>query len=124
MPANPETPGTYTVLPGDNLTTIAKKTGTTVARLVALNQGSYPSLAHNPGVIEIGWKLRLTGGAQASPKTPTNPSQRVYVVQNGDNLTTIARLYDDPEITAQSIAQVNHLANPDLIHPGEKLVIA
>jgi LysM repeat protein len=124
MSADPETPGTYAVLPGDNLTTIAYKTGTTVARLVALNQGTYPSLAHNPGMIEIGWKLRLTGTAQAAPKTPANPPQRVYVVQSGDNLAAIARLYDDPEITWQSIAQANHLANPDLIHPGEKLVIA
>jgi hypothetical protein len=69
----------------------AYKTGTTVALLVALNQGSYPSLAHNPGVIEIGWKPRLTGAAQAAPKTPANPPQRVYVVQSGDNLRTAGR---------------------------------
>jgi LysM repeat protein len=124
MSAKPVTPGTYTVLPGDNLTTIAYKTGTTVALLVALNHGSYPSLARNPGLIEIGWKLRLTGAAQAAPKMPANPPQRVYVVQSGDNLAAIARLYDDPDITWQSIAQANHLADPDLIHPGEKLVIA
>lgn len=124
MPGQPGTSGTYIVLPGDNLSTIAFKTGTTVAHLVALNQGSYPSLAHNPDMIEVGWKLRLTGAAQASPKAPANPPQRVYVVQSGDNLTEIARLYDDPKITWQSIAQANHLANPDLIHAGEKLVIA
>jgi nucleoid-associated protein YgaU len=102
----------------------AYKTGTTVALLVALNQGSYPSLAHNPGVIEIGWKPRLTGAAQAAPKTPANPPQRVYVVQSGDNLAAIARLYDDRNITWQSIAQANHLAHPDLIHTGERLAIA
>jgi LysM repeat protein len=117
------TPGPYTVLPGDNLSTIAAKAGTTVAQLVALNQGTFPSLAHNPGVIEIGWKLRLSGATQAAPKTAVNPPQRVYVVQSGDHLASIARLYDDPKITWQSIAQANHLANPDLIHPGEKLLI-
>jgi nucleoid-associated protein YgaU len=26
-------------------------------------------------------------------------------------------------VTWQSIAQANHLTNPDLIHPGEKLLI-
>ena len=119
----PETNGIYTVIPGDSLSTIAFKTGTTVAQLVALNQGSFPSLAHNPGLIEIGWKLRLSGAAQPSPKAPGNPPQRVYVVQSGDNLTAIARLYDDPKVTWQSIAQANHLANPDLIQPGEKLLI-
>jgi LysM repeat protein len=116
--------GSYTVLPGDNLTTIAAKTGTTVAQLVALNQGTFPSLAHNPGVIEIGWQLRLSGAAQAAPKAAVNPPERVYIVQSGDHLASIARLYDDPKITWQSIAQANHLANPDLIHPGEKLLIA
>jgi LysM repeat protein len=122
-PEEPGTSGTYTVLPGDSLSTIAFRTGTTVAELVALNQGSFPSLAHNPNVIEIGWKLRLTGAAQPSPKTPPKPPQRVYVVQSGDNLTAIARLYDDPKVTWQSIAQANHLSNPDLIQPGEKLLI-
>jgi len=118
-----QTSGVYTVLPGDSLSTIAFRTGTTVAELVALNQGSFPTLAHNPNVIEIGWKLRLSGAAQPSPKTPAKPPQRVYVVQSGDNLTAIARLYDDPKVTWQSIAQANHLANPDLIQPGEKLLI-
>ena len=122
--AAPGTQGSYTVLPGDNLTTIAAKTGTTVAQLVALNQGTFPSLAHNPGVIEIGWQLRLSGAAQAAPKAAVSPPERVYVVQSGDHLASIARLYNDPKITWQSIAQANHLANPDLIHPGEKLLIA
>jgi LysM repeat protein len=122
-PVQPGTSGTYTVLPGDNLSTIAVRTGTTVAELVALNQGTFPSLAHNPNVIEIGWTLRLTGAAQPSPKTPPKPPQQVYVVQSGDNLSAIARLYDDPKVTWQSIAQANHLANPDLIQPGEKLLI-
>jgi LysM repeat protein len=121
--SQPGTSGTYTVLPGDNLSTIAARTGTTVAELVALNQGTFPSLAHNPNVIEIGWKLRLSGSAQPSPKTPPKPPQRVYIVQSGDNLSAIARLYDDTEVTWQSIAQANHLANPDLIQPGEKLLI-
>ena len=111
------------MLPGDNLSTIAVRTGTTVAELVALNQGSFPSLAHNPDVIEIGWKLRLAGAAEPSPKTPAKQPQRVYVVQSGDNLSAIARLYDDAEVTWQQIAQANHLANPDLIQPGEKLLI-
>lgn len=122
-PPQPGTSGTYTVLPGDTLSTIAFKTGTTVAELVALNQGTFPSLAHDPDLIEIGWKLRLTGAAQVTPKTPPNPPQRIYIVQSGDNLTAIARLYDDPKVTWQSIAQANHLANPDLIQPGEKLLI-
>jgi len=116
--------GSYTVLPGDNLATIAAAAGTTVAQLVALNQGSHPSLAHNPGLIEVGWTLRLTGTAQPAPATPSNPPPRVYIVQSGDHLAMIARLYDDPKITWQSIAQANHLANPDLIHPGQKLLIA
>jgi LysM repeat protein len=121
--ANPESSGTYTVLPGDTLSTIAFKTGTTIAQLVALNQGTFPSLAHNPNVIEIGWKLRLSGAPQVGPKTPVPAPERIYIVQSGDNLASIARLYGDPKVTWQSIAQANHLANPNLIQPGEKLLI-
>lgn len=41
-------------------------------RLVELNKGDYPSLATNPGVIEVGWTLQLPGKALAIPiNTPS-----------------------------------------------------
>ena len=57
--------GTYTVQRGDTLARIAKDHGTTVETLVDLNEDSYPSLADNPGLIEVGWTLQLPGGHSA-----------------------------------------------------------
>jgi len=66
----------------------------------------------------------MVNAAQAGPKTPPKRPQRIYVVQSSDNLTSIARLFDDPNITWQSIAHVNHLPDANMIHLGDKLVIA
>ena len=51
--------GTYTVVRGDSLSRIAARNHTTVARLVRLNKGRYPSLATKPGLIRVGWVLAL-----------------------------------------------------------------
>jgi LysM repeat protein len=50
---------TYTVRRGDTLGRIAARNHTTVASLVALNKGRYPSLASRPGLIRVGWVLTL-----------------------------------------------------------------
>lgn len=67
--------GTYTVQPGDTLAKIASAHNTTVDRLVELNQETYPSLATDPGAIEVGWKLEVPGsgaGIQVTAKkTPS-----------------------------------------------------
>ncbi len=43
-----------------------------------------------------------------------------YTVQKGDTLSTIANKYNT---TYQKIAQDNHITNPNLIYPGQQLVI-
>jgi LysM repeat protein len=50
---------TYTVVRGDSLSKIAKRFHTTVARLVDLNKGRYPSLAKNSRTIHAGWVLTV-----------------------------------------------------------------
>jgi murein DD-endopeptidase MepM/ murein hydrolase activator NlpD len=54
----------------------------------------------------------------AAPQTqdPTT----VYTVQLDDTLSAIALRY---ETTVQALAQANDIENPDLIHPGQRLVI-
>ena len=64
-----ENGGTYTVQHGDTLARIAKDHGTTVETLVDLNKGRYPSLANDPGLIEVGWTLQLPGGHSADTQS-------------------------------------------------------
>jgi murein DD-endopeptidase MepM/ murein hydrolase activator NlpD len=56
--------------------------------------------------------------AHAAP--PIQEPTTVYVVQLDDTLSAIARRY---ETTVQALAQANGIENPDLIHPGQRLVI-
>ena len=44
----------------------------------------------------------------------------IYVVQKGDSLWKIAKKY---RTTVDNIAAVNELENPELIYPGQKLLI-
>ena len=72
--ASPPTGTTYTVRPGDSLSSIARSFGTTTALLQAWNADQYPSLATNPNVIEPGWVLVVSGDPNVTPiPTPSPP---------------------------------------------------
>lgn len=96
---------TYTVVSGDNLSSIAARFGTTVQEICGLNNIS------NPNLIYPGQVLKLSGGANNTIN---------YVVKSGDNLSNIAAKYGT---TWQSIAALNELSNPGLIYPGQNLKI-
>lgn len=94
---------TYRVRKGDNLSAIAKRFNTTVGALANANGIS------NPNVIYPNQVLRIPNG-RASVKT--------YVVQKGDNLTEIAKKFGT---TPSHLARINHLDNPNLIYPNQRL---
>lgn len=97
---------TYTVRPGDTLSSIAAKFGTSYQTLASLNRIS------NPNLIYIGQTLRVNGSASAGSV--------YYTVRVGDNLSSIASRYG---ISYQSIASLNGLTNPNLIYVGQTLKI-
>ncbi len=66
-PASPARGGSYTVRPGDTLSGIASRNGTTVSALAALNG------IRNVNLIYAGQSLRLSGGGAPSPTTPSAP---------------------------------------------------
>lgn len=53
-------PTVHVVVTGDSLWKISRETGLSIARLVELNRGQYPSLGWNRDLIQLGWKLRLS----------------------------------------------------------------
>ncbi len=97
---------TYTVVVGDTLWGIANRYGVTVEELVELNHLSNPNLIY-PGEI-----LLLPGGE--------NQAETSYTVVAGDTLWGIANRYG---VTVAQLVELNHLSNPNLIYPGEKLII-
>ncbi len=101
---------TYTVKSGDTLSGIASKFGTTYQKIAADNGIANPNLIH-PGQV-----LRINGGSSVQ----TNNTGREYIVKSGDTLSGIAARYGT---TYQKIARDNNIANPNLIHPGQRLII-
>lgn len=98
---------TYTVKAGDTLSSIASMYGTTYQHLAEIN-----GIA-NPNLIHVGQVIKIDGTASAS-----NPVY--YTVKSGDTLSGIASKYGT---TYQHLAQINGIANPNLIYPGQKIRI-
>jgi len=100
-----ETAFPYTVRPGDTLWALARRFNTTVEELARLNG------IQNPNLIYVNQILRIPG---------LPPVQKTYTVQPGNTLWGIARLYG---ITVNQIVQLNGIRNPNLIYPGQVLVL-
>ena len=102
---------TYTVQRNDNLTDIAARFGTTVAELVRLKNIANPNLIY-PGQVLI---IRENGGSVTPPSGAVT-----YTVQRNDNLTEIANRFGT---TVAELVRLNNIANPNLIYPGQVLII-
>lgn len=109
-PAPAPNTGNYTVVAGDTLSGIAAKFGTSWQTLQAMNQLADPNKIY-PGQV-----LKVPGGA-----APTPPSATTYTVKPGDTLIGIATKFNT---SWQHLAQINGLANANLIYPGQVLKIA
>jgi len=72
-PAAPASGGSYRIQSGDTLSKIAQRSGVTVQQLVDANKARYPTLATNPGSIQVGWSLTIPTGGSAPPQ-PTTPA--------------------------------------------------
>lgn len=94
---------TYTVVPGDTLSSIAARYRTTVAELAALNN------IQNPNLIYPGQVLTIT--------TFSAPVSS-YTVRSGDTLSSIASRFNT---SVQELTSLNNLQNPNLIYPGQVL---
>lgn len=93
--------------------------------------GSVPGIAGNvdldTGYVDYASVIRKAGlnhldSKPTPPPKPTPPSADyiTYVVQSGDTLSEIAERYGT---TYQTLASLNQISNPNLIHPGQTIRI-
>lgn len=102
----------YVVQPGDTLSAIAAKYGTTYQKIAADNGIADPNLIY-PGTV-----LKIYGGG-----APASAVSNTYTVQPGDNLSAIAAKYGT---TWQKIYEDNKGTiggDPNFITPGMVLII-
>lgn len=115
-------PGWIRVRRGDTLSELAKKHGTTVAALRALND-----LPGN-NLIIVGQRLRVgtvpvvakAPARKAAPKVVTRRIEVTYVVKPGDGVYRIAERF---HATPQFIVARNKLPKSWMVHPGQRLVV-
>ena len=104
---------TITIAKGDTLSEIAKEYGTTIQELVRINNITNPNLIYAGNILKV--PSTTSGG------TGNNPlGEIVYIVKKGDTLSKIALNYDT---TVNNIASENAILNPNLIYPGQRLII-
>jgi len=105
----PSQPTIYTVQPGDTLSAIAYRYGTTVWAIMHANNLS-------SSYIYAGQTLYIP----ASSPAPPYPSAFYYTVRWGDTLSAIAYRFGT---TVEAIMQANHLYHPWLIYAGQSILI-
>lgn len=125
----PPAPTTYVVAKGDNLWSIAKKTGVTVKQLAVANKISTDT------TLKLGQKLTVpvakpaaTATAPAATTSSVAPAaapvaaktSTVHVVKTGETLGVIAKKY---QVKVGDIATANNIADPTKIRVGQSLKI-
>ena len=113
-PSDGTIPNTHLVRPGENLTGIAVRYGTTVAELSRLNGIADPSLIFAGQQLELPVTAPPSSGAGAAAWTD-------HVVRPGENLTGIATAYGT---SVGALVEANGLANPSLIYAGSVIRVS
>lgn len=96
---------TYVIQPGDTLSGIAQRYGTTVNALASLNGIADPDLIYAGNTIRV-------------PENGGNA--QYYTIQPGDTLSGIAQRYGT---TVSALASLNGISDPDLIYAGNTIRI-
>ena len=104
----------YTVKSGDTLSSIASRYGTTVEEIAQLNG------IQNVNLIYPGQVLRITTNSNVPGSETNSTNKTYYTIKRGDTLWGISRRYG---VTVQNIVSWNNIQNPNLIYPGQRLIL-
>ena len=98
---------TYTVRKGNTLFGIANFFGTTVEKILSVNNITDPNMIYVGETINVPVDTEVENGY-------------IYITRPGDTLWSIAQKFGT---TVEDIARKNSLRNPNMIYPGTRLYI-
>lgn len=104
----------YTVVRGDTLSAIASRYGTTVQEIAQING------IQNVNLIYPGQVLRIITNSNIPGSETNSINKTYYTIKRGDTLSGISRRYG---VSVQNIANWNNIKNPNLIYPGQRLIL-
>lgn len=104
----------YVVQNGDTLWKLAKRFGTTVDDILQYNHIA------DPDAISINQIIKIPVSTGTSEEENPEKLPLTYVVQSGDVLWRIAKRFG---VTTADLINMNALTNPDMIYPGQVLVL-
>ena len=122
--------GSYTVVGGDSLYAIARKTGTSIQDLLSLNGLNLNSVIHPGQVLQLSnayespsteETVTTTEETASSEETSTSGNAQMYYVHEGDTLYRIAR---NNGISLSTLLEWNNLSVDSPIHPGQGLIVS
>ena len=108
------TPTSYTVVPGDSVSSIAGRYGVSTASVLALNGLSWKSLIF-PGQV-----LKLSTAAAPAAPAPLVGGGGRYTIVRGDTISEIAARFG---VSTQAVLSLNGLARSSIIYPGQTIAI-
>lgn len=112
LSAGPASAVEVKVSPGETVWGLAAKYGTSIAAISSANRLT------DANAIEAGQVLEVPSGSPAEAAAPA--PLRTVVVRAGETLSAIAQQCGS---TVGAVAAANHIANPDVILIGERLVL-
>lgn len=104
----------YTVKRGDTLNAIASQYGTTVQEIAQING------IQNVNLIYPGQVLKITTNSSNHGSETNSTGKTYYTIKRGDTLWEISRKYG---VSVQNIVSWNNIQNPNLIYPGQRLIL-
>jgi len=109
-------PTSYTVVPGDSVSSIAGRYGVSTASVLALNGLSWKSLIFPGQVLKLSTSASAAGAA-----TPVAAgSGGRYTIVHGDTISAIAARFG---VTTQAVLTANGLGWSSIIYPGQTIAI-
>ena len=131
----PATGGTYTVVSGDGLYAIARKTGTSIEDLLSLNGLSLNSIIYPGQVLKLSANTEgatteesTESTAEETQEEATTPEEttpstnaKMYYVHSGDSLYRIAHNHG---ISLSTLLEWNNLSVDSIIYPGQGLIVS